>query len=157
MVVLQLFPSLYQQPAMPAYALPPPDPAPKSYPFLEKVSSALPNVTPVRASLVPKEWAAFKKAVIDYNLSLELYKSDLDWKKENLQELTEPTALAKYHLRIGHANQRVGAVALMERTIGQYIQTVGADLVTQQAGIDDLKLPQDDITWFLTQGAKDTS
>ena len=69
---------------------------------------------PTVAGLVPEEWAAFKKSVIDYNLSLDLYKKGLDWKKVNLCEPAAPEELAEYHLHIGRVNQQVGAVALME-------------------------------------------
>ena len=59
-----------------------PKPA-SSLPFFEKVTVPPPVITPTIPGLVPKEWAAFKKAVIEYNLSLDLYKLDLDWKKAN--------------------------------------------------------------------------
>ena len=60
------------------------------------------------------KWAVFQKHVIDYNLSCELYKADLDWKKANLHKPKDAEALADYHLHIGQVNQRVGAIALME-------------------------------------------
>ena len=109
------------------------------------------------SGLVPEEWAAFKKAVLEYNLSLDLYKPDIDWKKDNMTEPTDPADLADYHLRIGRVNQRVGAIALMERTIGQYILTVGKELVVAQAAEDNLPLPPEDLDWYITQGHKNTS
>ena len=73
-----------------------------------------PAVTLTISGLIPEEWAAFKKAVVEYNLMLDLYKPDLDWKKDHLEELTASADLAEYHLRTRCVNQRVGAVALME-------------------------------------------
>ena len=83
-------------------------------PFFEKVTVPPLEITPTMPGLVPEEWGAFKKAVIEYNLSLDLYKLDLDWKKANMTEPKDPAELADYHLRIGHVNQHVGAMALME-------------------------------------------
>ena len=127
----------------------------KVFPYLEKVSIEDPAVTPTSEGLVLEEWAAFKKQMINYNLSLELYKPDLDWKKEHMTEPSAPAELADYHLRIGCSNQRVGTVALMECIIGQYIHTVGAALVAKQAKMDNLQLTLDDIEWYLAQGAKE--
>ena len=45
----------------------------------------------------------------------------------------------------------------MERVIGQYIRTIGADLVLQQGLEDQLALTKSDIEWLIQQGAKDTS
>ena len=131
--------------------------AAKVYPFLKRVDIADPLVIPTIAGLVPEEWASFKKQVLNYNLSIDLYKSDLDWKKDHwhMAEPSDLDLLAEYHLRIGRANQRVGAVALMECNIGQYIRAMGADLVAKQAQIDGLALHADDIEWHLTQGAKE--
>ena len=125
--------------------------------FFNKVTIPDPSITPTMKGLVPEEWAAFKKAVLEYNLSLDLYKPDLDWKKDNMQEPKDPANLADYHLRIGRVNQRVGAIALMERAIGQYILTVGRELAAAQAKEDNLPLPPDDIDWYITQGTKNTS
>ena len=133
----------------------PPPPA-KVYPFLEKVEVADPAIQPTLTGIVPEEWAAFTKQVLNYNLSLDLYKSDLDWKKDHMMEPLQPDALAEYHLHIGRANQRVGADALMERVISQYIRTIGAELVLQQAQLHDLKLTASDIEWHLAQSAKNT-
>ena len=73
--------------------------------FFEQVTIPPPVITPMLPGLVPEEWAAFKKAVLEYNLSLDLYKPDLDWKKNNMQEPTDPADLVDYHLRIGRVNQ----------------------------------------------------
>ena len=89
----------------------------------------VPPSTVTLPGIVPHEWAIFQKHVLDYNLSCELYKSDLDWKKDNPREPRDANLLADYHLRIGRVNQRVGAIALMEHVIGQYIHTIGSDLV----------------------------
>ena len=131
----------------------------KSYPFLEKVSVGDPDVMPTIAGIVPHEWAVFKKHILDYNLLLDLYKTDLDWKKLHLHEPTDPDELAAYHLNIGRVNQRVGVIALMEQVIGQYINTVGATLVEQQTKIDNLKLTKDDIngTWHKALKIQDES
>ena len=133
-----------------------PSPPVKTYPFIEKVEVAEPVVDSTLPGIVLEEWCAFMKAVLNYNLSLNLYKLDLDWKKANMAEPHNATALAEYHLCIGQANQRVGAVAIMECTIGQYIHTVGADLVEKQAKLSGLELTCSDIEWHLAQGAKDT-
>ena len=61
-------------------------------------------ISPTIPGLVPEEWAAFKKSVIEYNLSLDLYKLDLDWKKANMTEPSDPADLSNYHLRIGCIN-----------------------------------------------------
>ena len=99
----------------------------------------------------------FQKHVLDYNLSCDLYKLDLDWKKANPHEPKDAAALSEYHLQIGRVNQRPGAIMLMERVIGQYIHTVGLDLVFEQAQNNCLALTKGDIEWLLQQGAKDTS
>ena len=65
----------------------------------------LPTIMPTIPGLVPEEWATFKKSVIEYNLMLDLYKPNLDWKKANMKEPSSPAALAEYHLRIGRVNQ----------------------------------------------------
>ena len=126
-------------------------------PFVERITVSPPAITPTLPGLIPEEWAQFKKSVIEYNLTLDLYKPDLDWKKEHLNEPREQATLAEYHLCIGRVNQRVGAIALMEKVLGNYISTVGIDLVQQQAKEDNLNLPQGDIEWFLMQGKKDNS
>ena len=69
------------------------------------MSVADPMVMPTIAGIVPQEWATFKKHVIDYNLSLELYKPNLDWKKLHLQEPSDTAELAEYQ-NIGWVNQR---------------------------------------------------
>ena len=71
--------------------------------------------------------------VIDYNQSLELYRPDLDWKKHNMVPPTDKDVLYEYHLRIGQANQKVAALVLLERVLGQYIATVGEEIVRKQA------------------------
>ena len=88
---------------------------------------------PTIPGIVPEEWATFKKSVIEYNLMLNLYKKDLDWKKAHMNAPTKAEALHEYHLRIGQVNQHVGAVAIMECVIGKYIATVGKELITKQA------------------------
>ena len=129
----------------------------KVYPEINKVSVEIPPSTSAIPGIVLHEWAVFQKHVIDYNLSCELYKLDLDWKKANPREPQDSAELAEYHLHIGRVNQRVGAIALMEHVIGQYIQTVGPDIVLQQAQQDHLALTKSNIDWLLQQGAKDTS
>ena len=79
----------------------------------------------------------FQKAVIEYNLTFDLFKSDLDWKKDHPNVPASSEELAEYNCMIGQVNQRVGAIALMEATIGHYINTVGEELVTRQALIID--------------------
>ena len=80
---------------------------------------------PTIEGLVPEEWVAFKKQVIDYNLSLDLYKPDLDWKKAHLQEPLDSKEVAEYHLNIGHVNQRVGAIVLMEELLANTSALLG--------------------------------
>ena len=141
----------------PLQAIPVPSMPSDPAPFLERVSVSPPIVMPTIAGLVPNEWANFKKVVIEYNLTLDLYKPDLDWKKSHMAEPTDPANLAEYHLHTGRVNQRVGAIVLMEKVMGTYISTVGINLIQQQAKDDNLDLPLGDIEWFLTQGNKDMS
>ena len=69
------------------------------------ISADVPWITPTINGIMPNEWAIFQKHVIDYNLSCEIYKLDLDWKKANLQEPKDAHNLAEYHLHIGRVNQ----------------------------------------------------
>ena len=150
--------SLVPKTPITATSMPPPPPAssPKVYPEINKVLVEIPLVLSTLAGIVPQEWAIFHKHVLDYNLSCDLYKADLDWKKANPQEPQDVAAVADYHLNIGRVNQCVGAIALMERVLGQYICTVGPDLVLKQAQSFDLALSKSDIDWLLQQAAKDT-
>ena len=76
-------------------------PSLKMYPHFDKVAVDIPEVMLTIPGIVPQEWAVFQKHVINYNLLVELYKPDLDWKKAHLHELTDAKALAEYHLHIG--------------------------------------------------------
>ena len=131
--------------------------SPREPPFVECVTITPPAITPTIPGLVPAEWANFKKSVIEYNLTLDLYKPDLDWKKANLREPSDLAALNEYYSHIGKVNQRIGAIALMEKVMGNYISMVGTDLVQQQAKEDNLDLPPNDVEWFLTQGKRNNS
>ena len=75
------------------------------FPFIERISSSLPPISDTLAGIIPAEWSQFKKTVFDYNLSLELYKTDIDWKKVNMEAPTDPTALIDYNNNIGRVNQ----------------------------------------------------
>ena len=130
--------------------LPAPTTSPK--PYFNQISVELPRATPTITGLIPEEWALFRKQVEEYNLTHALYKDDLNWKQQHLNPPTSKEESYEYFQRIGSVNQRVGVIALMEANIGKYINTVGVDLVKEQARIDKVNL-RDNIDWFTWQGS----